>query len=150
MLLRNMYVDFQKESYGSKTFTVNLAVMPLYTTLYQPQNVVAFYVSHRLGELICRRDIWWDFADETICAKSLANVKDALAQFAMPWFCRMANERHVRLLLLQKKLTSKLSVYDEEWLNAINDRGNRAEIILEHMDKLGLPKSVIQAYTGNC
>lgn len=54
------YIDLQKEHYGSKTFTVNLAVMPLYTSAYEPRGVVAFYVSHRLGELICRKDLWWD------------------------------------------------------------------------------------------
>lgn len=138
------YIDFQKEHYGSKTFTVNLAVMPLYTTLYAPQDVVAFYVSDRLGELICGRDIWWDFAEDAICAESLTNARDALAQFAVPWFRKMANEHYVRLLLLKKKLTSKLSVYDEEWLHVIQDRGNRTELIREHMEKLGLPKALIQ------
>lgn len=138
------YVDFQKEHYGSKTFTVNLAVMPLYTTLYEPRDVVAFYVSDRLGKLICGRDIWWDFAEDAVCAASLANVRDALEQFAVPWFRKMANEHYVRLLLLKKKLTSSLSVYDEEWLHAIRNRAERTEIIREHMEQLGLPESLIQ------
>lgn len=133
------YVGLQKEHYGSKTFTVNLSVMPLYV----PHDFITFAFSHRLGELICRRDIWWDFADEAACATSMENVRDALKQFAIPWFRRMANEHYIRLLLLKKKLSSKLSVYDEKWLNAIDSRNSYAAVIQENTDKLGLPKALI-------
>ncbi len=133
------YVEFQKERHGSKTFTVNLGVMPLYI----PCDHIIFYFSNRLGELICRRDIWWDFADEAVCAASMENVKEAIEQFAMPWFHKMSNEHFVRLLLLKKKLSSKLSVYSKEWLNTIDSRNSRAAVIQENVDKLGLPKGLI-------
>lgn len=133
------YVEFQKENHGSKTFTVNLAVMPL----YMPCDFIIFYFSHRLGELICRCDIWWDFADETACAMSMKNVKEAIEQFGMPWFHKMANEHLIRLLLMKKKLSSKLSVYDKEWLNAIDSRNSRTAVIQENVNKLGLPKVLI-------
>lgn len=133
------YIEFQKERHGSKTFTVNLAVMPL----YMPCNFIIFYFSHRLGELICRRDIWWDFADETVCAVSMKNVKEAIEQFGMPWFRKMANEHLIRLLLVKKKLSSKLSVYDKEWLDAIDSRNRRTAVIQENVNKLGLPKVLI-------
>lgn len=133
------YVEFQKENHGSKTFTVNLAVMPLYMSC----DFIIFYFSHRLGELICRRDIWWDFADETVCAMSMKNVKEAIEQFGMPWFHKMANEHLIRLLLMKKKLSSKLSVYDKEWLNAIDSRNSRTAVIQENVNKLGLPKALI-------
>lgn len=84
------YIDFQKEHYGSKTFTVNLAVMPLYI----PHEYIVFGFSKRLGELICNYDIWWDFADEIICEKSMGNVKDAIELFAVPWFHKMENEHY--------------------------------------------------------
>lgn len=128
------YVDFQKEQYGSKTFTVNLAVMPLYV----PREYIVFGFSRRLGELICRRDIWWDFADGSACAASMENVKNALERFALPWFQRRTSERYIRLLLLWKKRTSRLSVYDEEWLAALNSRCDRDAAIRENMEKLGL------------
>lgn len=50
------------------------------------------------------------------------------------------------MLLWKKKLTSGLSVYDEEWLSEIGSRGDCAEIVRAHMDKLGLPKSLIRSY----
>ena len=93
--------------------------------------------------MICRRDIWWDFADEAVCAASMENVKEAIEQFAMPWFHKMSNEHLVRLLLLKKKLSSKLSVYGKEWLNTIDSSNSRAAVIQENLDKLGLPKGLI-------
>lgn len=87
----------------------------------------------------------WIRSDEAVCAASFANVRDALEQFAVPWFRRMENERYVRWLLLRKKLTGKLSVYDEEWLHMLDHRGDCAARIREHMDQLGLPKSLIRA-----
>ena len=48
------YVNFQKERDGCKTFTVNLALMPLYAQ----HDFIVFNFRKRLGELICQRDIW--------------------------------------------------------------------------------------------
>lgn len=130
------YIDFQKEHHGSKTFTVNLAVMPLYI----PHEYIVFGLSKRLGELICNHDIWWDFADETICEKSMGNINDAIKLFALPWFHKLTNERYVVMQLLKQKLSSKISNYNREWLNAIGNRSNQAAVIQENMDKLKLPK----------
>lgn len=136
------YIDLQKEHYGSKTFTLNLAVMPLYTSAYEPRDVVAFYVSHRLGELICRRDLWWDFADERACAASMENVCAALERYGLPWFRRMSDERYVRLLLMKRKLTGRLSVYDEEWLAVLGERRERGALVRQRMEELGLPRAL--------
>ena len=133
------YIDFQKEHSGSKTFTVNLAVMPLYI----PHEYIVFGFSKRLGELICNHDIWWDFADETICGKSMGNVKDAIESFAIPWFHKMGNEHYITMQLIKQKLSAKMSNHNQEWLNTISDRRNRIAFIQENMDKLKLPKSLI-------
>ena len=74
---------------------------------------------------------------------SMKNVKEAIEQFGMPWFHKMANEHLIRLLLMKKKLSSKLSVYDKEWLNAIDSRNSRTAVIQENVNKLGLPKVLI-------
>lgn len=136
------YIDLQKEHYGSKTFTVNLAVMPLYTSAYEPRGVVAFYVSHRLGELICRKDLWWDFADKRVCAASMENVCAALAQYGLSWFHKMADERYVRVLLMKRKLAGRLSVYDEEWLAVLGERRSRGALVQQRMEELGLPRAL--------
>ena len=133
------YVDFQKERYGSKTFTVNLGVMPLYI----PHEFIVFGFSERLGELICHQDIWWDFAEEMICEKSMDNVKTAIELFAVPWFHKLENENYVVMQLLKEKLSSKMSVYNREWLNAIGKRSAQSAIIQENIDELKLPQSLI-------
>ncbi|MDY3281297.1 DUF4304 domain-containing protein [Dysosmobacter sp.] len=134
------YMDFQKEHYGSKTFTVNLAVMPLYI----PHEFMVFGFSERLGKLICGRDIWWDFADETVCGKSMDNVRDAIGLFAVPWFRKMERERGIAMRLIRQKLTGGVSDYDQEWLSAIGSRSGRTAVIRENVKQLKLPESLIQ------
>ena len=131
------YIEFQKEHYGSKTCTVNLAVMPLYI----PHEYIVFGFSKRLGELICHKDIWWDFADETICENSMDNIKDAIELFAMPWFHKMADEHYIVMQLIKQKLSSNVSDYDRQWLAAIGDRGKQTALMQENIDKLKLPKT---------
>ena len=111
--------------------------------LYIPHEYIVFGFSKRLGELICNHDIWWDFADETICEKSMDNVKDAIESFAIPWFHKMENEHYITMQLIKQKLSSKMSNHNQEWLSSISDRRNRIAFIQENMDKLKLPKSLI-------
>lgn len=134
------YLDFQKEQYGSKTFTVNLAVMPLYT----PHESIVFGFSARLGMLICGRDIWWDFADDAACKTSMDNVSAAMQRFGFPWFGKMSHERRVVLQLLRQKWLSRLSSYDREWLQAIGSRSQRTAVIRKNIEKLKLPPELMQ------
>lgn len=76
------YVDLQKERYGSRTFTVNLAVEQLYV----PREYFAMGISERLGTMAVGRDFWWDFKDYETAKKSFENVIETLEKFAMPWF----------------------------------------------------------------
>lgn len=133
------YLDFQKERYGSKTFTVNIAVLPLYV----PHDYISFGFSDRLGCLICDKDIWWDYSDASICEKSMHNVKNAIELFAIPWFDKMANEDYVREKLIKQKESSRISKSNLEWLEYMEYKGNRITIIRENMEKLKLPKRLI-------
>ena len=133
------YLDFQKEHYGSKTFTVNLAVMPLYI----PQEYIVFGFSERLGDLICGDDIWWDFADTTICEKSLHNVKEAIELFAVPWFRKMEDESYITMQLIKQKRANKISHHNQEWLNAL-DRKHRVAFIQENIMNLKLPPKLMR------
>ena len=47
------YLNLQKEKYGSKTLTVNYALIPLYI----PHDFISFDLGGRLGELICGNDV---------------------------------------------------------------------------------------------
>ena len=71
------------------------------------------------------------------------NVKTAIELFAVPWFHKLEHENYVVMQLLKEKLSSKMSVYNREWLNAIGKRSAQAEIIQENIDKLKLPQSLI-------
>ncbi len=56
------YIDLQKERYGSKTFCVNFAVMPLYCE----NKYIVTSLGDRLGTYLSGNDIWWDYASEDI------------------------------------------------------------------------------------
>ena len=60
------YVDLQKDHYGSKTFTVKYALIPLYVK----HDFLTYDLGDRLGKLICQKDIWWDYADENTASTS--------------------------------------------------------------------------------
>lgn len=134
------YIDLQKEHYGSKTFTVNLAVMPLYI----PHEYIVFGFSRRLGGLICHHDIWWDFAEDAICKKSMDNVKTAIELFAMPWFHELSDEDYVMMQLLKQRQLSKISPRNQEWLSVMGERSTRTAVIQENIGKLKLPKRLIR------
>ena len=137
------YIDLQKERYGSKTFTVNYALMPLYV----PHDYLVTGFGDRLGRLICDTDIWWDYANEAISQISFQNVIDAIEQFVLPWFEKYENEETLKKKLLEDKKKSEQTVRgipykNAEWLSALEERGDRTEIILENIEKMKLPKKI--------
>ena len=137
------YVDLQKERYGSKTFTVNYAIMPLYV----PHDYLVTGFGSRLGKLICDKDIWWDYANDSIAQVSFQNVADAMERFVVPWFDKYASEDALMKKLMEDKKKREqtglgIPYKNEEWFNALEERGNRTEIILENIEKLKLPKKM--------
>lgn len=137
------YLDLQKERYGSKTFTVNFSIMPLYV----PHDYIVTGFGDRLGTMIRNKDTWWDYADETAARVSFQNVKEAIDRFVMPWFEKYADEVYLKEELLRKKqhyLKKGLGIpYKcEEWISAFDHPEQWEQIILENIQKLKLPKKL--------
>ena len=128
-------IELQKEKNGSGTFTVNYALTPLCLRYA----FAAFWYSERMGILICGKDVWWDYADESIARVSFENVARALEEYVLPWFDAHSNNDSIKKLLLAKE---RLSVYEQVWLESIENPGDCSEIIEENTKLFGLPKSL--------
>ncbi|MCH5262285.1 MAG: DUF4304 domain-containing protein [Lachnospiraceae bacterium] len=133
------YIDLQKERYGSKTFTVNYAIMPLYV----PTEYMVIGFGNRLGELINGKDIWWDYANDEIARKSFQNVTVAIQQFVLPWFQHFNNEDSYRKQL-KKDIRKSFCGYDSQmWLEAAELRNERKYVIAENVNRLKLPQKLL-------
>ncbi|MDE7224413.1 MAG: DUF4304 domain-containing protein [Acetatifactor sp.] len=144
------YIDLQKERYGSKTFTVNYSLMPLYV----PHDCIITGFGGRLGELIRSKDVWWDYATYDAAETSFQNVSRAIELFLLPWFKRYSDEAYLRKTLKKEKRHSRwtgkgISYKNEEWLNAMDDRINKIEVIDGNIQKLKLPKA-LKHYSDRC
>lgn len=132
------YVDLQKEQHGSKTFTVNCALTPLYV----PHDFFCFDISIRIGKLICNKDIWWDYGNVKIAKTGFENVADAIETYAFPWFeAHSTNEAIKEFLIEEKNRREKLSNNQEAWLVAINNRDNNCSVIADNVKLFSLPKN---------
>lgn len=139
------YVDLQKERYGSKTFTVNYAIMPLYV----PHQYIVTGFGGRIGTMICNKDVWWDYADDSIAQMSFQNVADAIEQFLIPWFDEYVSEDILLKKLLDDKKKSEqtgrgIPYKNEEWICALEDNGVRAKIISDNIETLKLPQKILK------
>ncbi len=128
------YIDLQKERYGSKTFCVNFAAMPLYCE----NEYIVISFGHRLGTYISGKDVWWDYASEDIAKKSFDNVKTAIEKYVLPWFAEVSTEEGYR--------TKLQSIYNknlaEKWIAAMENIDNRETLIQQSIMKLKLPKKM--------
>lgn len=136
------YIGLQKDHYGSKTFTVNYALIPLYT----PHDFFYYDLTDRLGELIRNRDTWWDYADQKIAEISFQNVMDAIDIFLMPWFKEMESGESLKEELLRKNKIRESYGGDAEhycyWLDALDSKEDFTEIINQNIRKFKLPKKL--------
>lgn len=135
------YINLQKEKYGSKTFTVNYAIMPLYV----PHDYIQIGLGGRLGELICDKDIWWDYACDDIAQVSFRNVLEAIDRFLFPWFAKYSDENYLLKKLTEDTKKSKRigiasSYKNEAWICALEKCDGRSEMIAENIRRLKLPK----------
>lgn len=137
------YINLQKEQYGSKTFTVNYALIPLYVS----HPFLSYDLGDRLGKLICDRDVWWDYSNEEIAEVSFQNVMDAIEDFLLPWFEERKSKESLKKELLIKELERKkyggrLSDIQQAWLNAIDSEDDYSDIISNNIATFKLPKGV--------
>ena len=133
------YIDLQKEKNGSRTFTVNYGL----TALYIPRKFFNWDYNQRLGMLICKKDIWWDFANDTIAKVSFENVAKAIEEFVIPWFDARSNDDSIIMMLLDESEDYGWNRSSKQaWLELINHRCNLSEMIEKNIKIFGLPKSL--------
>ncbi len=128
------YIDLQKERYGSKTFCVNFAAMPLYCE----RKYIVISFGHRLGTYISGKDVWWDYASENVAKDSFLNVSTAIEKFVLPWFEHISTEDGYRAELS--------SIHNEklakEWLDALENMKDKEALIQQSIMVLKLPKKI--------
>ena len=137
------YIDLQKEHYGSKTFTVNYALI----SLYVPHSFFSFDLGGRLGKLICNKDVWWDYSNEHIAEVSFDNIIEALESFLLPWFTEKESIDSIReeLIKAQKECENHggcLSDIQKIWLETIENNSRDERIVLGNIETLKLPKKL--------
>ena len=128
------YVDLQKERHGSKTFCVNFAVMPLYCE----NKYIVMSLGDRLGTYISGRDVWWDYASESIAKDSFLNVSTAIEKYVLSWFEQVSTEEGYRAEL--KNMRNKKLAKD--WIKALDNIENKEIIIQQSVLELNLPKKI--------
>lgn len=138
------YIDLQKERYGSRTFTVNYAMMPLYV----PHDFLITGFGGRIGKLICGRDTWWDYADRNIAQISFQNIVEAIDKFVLPWFEQYSDEKNLLEKLFEDKTKSEKTgigtgYKNREWIAALEEQGDYKEIISMNYKRLKLPKKLM-------
>ncbi len=139
------YIDIQKERYGSKTFTVNYAL----TSLYVPHSFFSFDISERLGNLICGKDIWWDYSNELAAEESFNNIIEAIDSFLLPWFAEKDTADAIKDMLLSEKKKrenhgGRLSDCQTYWLNIIENNTWNNELVAANIETFKLPKKLIR------
>lgn len=131
------YIGLQKERYGSKTFTVNCALTPLYIHYDFPQ----FISDERIGKLILQEDVWWDYVNAEIANVSFANVANAIETFVIPWFDGHSTDDSIKeMLLLKQHNRGYLSLYEQTWLERIDNNKDCSTAIRENAQLFALPK----------
>ncbi len=137
------YINLQKERYGSRTFTVNYALIALYV----PHSFLSYDLGDRLGTLICDRDVWWDYSDAEIAEISFQNVMDAINDFLLPWFEERRSIEYLKKELLKEELKrrkygGRLSDIQQTWLNVIDGKDDYSDIISNNIATFKLPKKL--------
>ena len=138
------YFDLQKEHYGSKTLTANYALIPLYI----PHDFLSFDLGNRLGKLICDKDVWWDYSNETVAAVSFRNIIQAIEKYLLPWFKGKTSVDALKQELVNEKIKrtqygGKLSVIQQMWLDSLNKSDKfsyNEDVISKNIEALKLPK----------
>ena len=137
------YIDLQKEHYGSKTFTINFALIPLYV----PHDFLSFDLGDRLGKLICNKDIWWDYSNSELAETSFKNIIQAIELFLFPWFKEKSSTKALKqaLLQLQKELSRNgihLSKTQQLWLSVVDSNVDYSDIIYKNATIFKLPEKL--------
>lgn len=123
------YIDLQKGSHGSRTFTLNVCVLPIYV----PHEVFTIGFGDRIGVLINGKDFWWDYKDLCNSEKSFENIIQALELFIFPWFERYSSEDKY-----QKDLFDDVGIIGNsriKWITYLYIKNNEIQKAKDYLNK---------------
>lgn len=76
------FLNFQKEAYGGKSFTVNVGVRPLFV----PHDNLSLQPGQRLGYFKFGTDKWWKYENEDRAEDSFKEVNEIIIEYVLKWF----------------------------------------------------------------
>jgi hypothetical protein len=79
------FLDFQKAAYGGQSFTINVAIRPLFCQNY---NYLILNPGNRLGNMSkdYKRDKWWYYKTKEEGNKSFIDVFNQIEKYVIPFF----------------------------------------------------------------
>ena len=133
-------VNLQKERYGSRTFTVNILLMPMYL----PQDSVPFG-GERISYFIGSPDVWWDFGDCKAAETSFRNIVEAVDRFVMPWFEKTSDPECLKNMVQEHKVPGQFGKNDYiKWNEIFDSYNDLDDVVLENISRMKLPKALIK------
>lgn len=137
------YIDLQKEAHGSKTFTVNIALIPMYAQ----HDFICIGFGNRIGKLFCDRDVWWSFGNNDEAQTSFQNIAEAIALFVIPWFDTYKSEKAYREKLVEDIESDTVPTYPaKKWLEALDSGARDKHIVCENAFAWNVPKELVDNY----
>ena len=133
-------VNLQKERYGSRTFTVNILLMPMYL----PQDSVPFG-GERISYFIGSPDVWWDFGDCKAAETSFRNIVEAVDRFVMPWFEKTSDPECLKNMVQEHKVPGQFTNNDYiKWNEIFDSYMELDNVVAENVERMKLPKAVLK------
>lgn len=133
-------VNLQKERYGSRTFTVNILLMPMYL----PQDSVPFG-GERISYFIGSPDVWWDFGDSKAAETSFRNIVEAVDRFVMPWFEKTSDPECLKNMVQEHKVSGQFTNNDYiKWNEIFDSYNDLDDVVLENISRMKLPKALLK------
>lgn len=132
-------ISLHREAYGSRTFTVDVALIPLWLA---QDGILRMGFGDRITKLLgADEQLWWDYADLEIASISFQNVAEAIEVGALPWFNAFGDEATLRDHLLAVQDQPFLGYDAIAWLEGLENRAARHTIIHQNIDELKLPEA---------
>lgn len=133
-------INLQKERYGSRTFTVNILLMPMYL----PQDSVPFG-GERISYFIGSPDVWWDFGDSKAAETSFKNIVEAVDRFVMPWFEKTSDPECLKNMVQEHKVPGQFTRNDYiKWNEVFDSYMELDNVVAENVERMKLPKAVLK------
>lgn len=133
-------INLQKERYGSRTFTVNILLMPMYL----PQDSVPFG-GERISYFIGSPDVWWDFGDSKAAETSFKNIVEAVDRFVMPWFEKTSDPECLKSMVQDHKVPGQFTRNDYiKWNEVFDSYMELDNVVAENVERMKLPKAVLK------